>query len=82
MQQSIQMSPLTPTPLGSITPRGWLLRELTVQKKGLSGHIDEIWPDLGPDSGWLGGRGENWERGPYYLDGLIPLAYSLNDEAL
>ncbi len=83
MPQRIQPNlPLTPAPLGSISPRGWLLRELTMQKNGLSGHIDEIWPDLGPDSGWLGGRGENWERGPYYLDGLIPLAYSLNDEPL
>jgi uncharacterized protein len=73
---------LTPAPLGSVSPRGWLEREFIVQKNGLTGHIDEIWPDLGPDSGWLGGRGENWERGPYYLDGLVPLAYSLNDEAL
>ena len=83
MAHNIQTSfPLIPAPLGRISPRGWLLRELIAQKNGLSGHIDEIWPDLGPDSGWLGGRGENWERGPYYLDGLIPLAYSLNDEAL
>ena len=83
MPNNIQTNfPLTPTPLGSITPRGWLLRELIAQKNGLGGHIDEIWSDLGPDSGWLGGRGENWERGPYYLDGLIPLAYALNDETL
>lgn len=74
--------PLTPSPLGSVTPRGWLLRELIVQKNGLTGHIDEIWEDLGKNSGWLGGAGENWERGPYYLDGLVPLAYALNDDAL
>jgi hypothetical protein len=74
--------PLTPAPLGSVTPRGWLLRELIVQKNGLTGHIDEIWEDLGKNSGWLGGAGENWERGPYYLDGLVPLAYALNDDAL
>ncbi len=73
---------LTPAPLGSVFPRGWLLRELTVQKSGLTGHIEEVWPDLGASSGWLGGRGENWERGPYYLDGLIPLAYALDDAAL
>ena len=74
--------PLTPAPLGSVSPRGWLRREFTVQKNGLSGHIDEIWDDLGKHSGWLGGAGENWERGPYYLDGLVPLAYALDDDAL
>jgi len=74
--------PLTPAPLGSVSPRGWFLRELIVQKSGLTGHIDEIWEDLGKNSGWLGGTGENWERGPYYLDGLVPLAYLLQDDAL
>ena len=74
--------PLTPAPLGTVQPRGWLLREFVVQKNGLTGHIDEIWEDLGENSGWLGGTGENWERGPYYLDGLVPLAYALNDAAL
>ena len=72
----------TPAPLGSVSPRGWFLRELIVQKNGLTGHIDEIWEDLGASSGWLGGSGENWERGPYYLDGLVPLAYLLQDDAL
>ena len=74
--------PLTPAPLGSVSPRGWFLRELIVQKNGLTGHIDGIWEDLGASSGWLGGSGENWERGPYYLDGLVPLAYLLGDDAL
>ncbi len=74
--------PYSPAPLGSVSPRGWFLRELIVQKNGLTGHIDEIWEDLGASSGWLGGAGENWERGPYYLDGLVPLAYLLQDDAL
>ncbi|MDD4311232.1 MAG: glycoside hydrolase family 127 protein [Eubacteriales bacterium] len=73
---------LTPAPLSSVSPRGWFLRELIAQKNGLTGHIDAIWEDLGPTSGWLGGSGENWERGPYYLDGLVPLAYLLRDDAL
>ena len=69
-------------PLGSIRPQGWLRRELEIQAAGLTGHLDEFWPDVGPNSGWLGGSGESWERGPYYLDGLLPLAYLLDDQAL
>ena len=51
-------------PLGAIKPRGWLLNQLQVQANGLTGHLDEFWPSVGPDSGWLGGDGESWERGP------------------
>jgi hypothetical protein len=71
-----------PLPLGSIRPRGWLQRQLKIQADGLSGHLDETWPDVGPNSGWLGGTGESWERGPYFLDGLVPLAYLLQDSHL
>ncbi|MDP3176720.1 MAG: glycoside hydrolase family 127 protein [Spirochaetaceae bacterium] len=58
-------------------PCGWLRERLELQAAGLGGRIDEVWPDLGPDSAWLGGKGESWERGPYWLDGLIPLAFLL-----
>ena len=73
---------LHPAALGQVTPEVWLRSQLVVQQNGLSGHIDALWEDLGEQSGWLGGAGENWERGPYYLDGLIPLAWSLGDAAL
>jgi hypothetical protein len=69
-------------PLGSVRPAGWLLDQMKIQANGLSGHLDETWPDVGSNSGWLGGTGESWERGPYFLDGLVPLAYLRDDERL
>jgi len=71
-----------PLPLGEVRPAGWLQRQLRIQANGMSGHLDEFWPDVGLNSAWLGGPGEAWERGPYFLDGLVPLAYLLDDEAL
>jgi hypothetical protein len=71
-----------PLPLGAVKPRGWLRAQLQIQADGLGGHLDEFWPDLGDNSGWLGGAGESWERGPYFLDGLVPLAYLLDDARL
>lgn len=69
-------------PLGAVRPAGWLRAQLKIQADGLGGHLDETWADVGPNSGWLGGTGESWERGPYFLDGLTPLAYLLDDAQL
>ncbi len=70
-----------PLPVGAVKPLGWLLRAERAQADGLGGNITRVWDGL-RDSAWMGGQGENWERGPYYLDGLIPLAWQLKDEAL
>ncbi len=70
-----------PYPLGAIKPSGWLERQLRIQADGLSGHLDEFWPDI-QDSAWFGGQAEGWERAPYWLDGLFPLAYLLDDPGL
>ncbi len=74
-------SNLIKLPLGAVRPQGWLRNQLQAQADGLTGHLDEFWPDL-INSAWKGGDGESWERGPYYLDGLIPLAYILDDSTL
>ena len=68
-------------PLGTVIPAGWLKSQLEAQAAGLTGNLDDFWPDL-VNSSWRGGDGEAWERGPYFLDGLVPLAYLLNDDRL
>lgn len=73
----------TQLPLGAIKADGWLLEQLKRQAAGLTGNLDEIYPQVcGPRNCWLGGDGDSWERGPYWLDGLLPLAYILDDAEL
>ncbi len=78
---SLQDLALLPYPLSAITPTGWLKDQLTIQAEGLSGHLDTFWPDI-KDSAWIGGDAEGWERMPYWLDGVIPLAWLIGDEPL
>ncbi len=44
-------------PLGSIQAKGWLKDQLVSQMNGLTGHIEDFWPDL-INSAWKGGQGE------------------------
>src|SRR6056297_440909 len=80
-------------PLGSVKPRGWLLKQMELQKEGLSGDAEELYGYIGDDSPWLGGPlpageprfylydQEMWAA-TIYLRGLVPLAYTLDDEEL
>ena len=71
------------TAAGSHTPEGWLLQQLELMRDGMTGHLDEWYPSVvGERNGWLGGDGDGWERGVYWLDGLVPLAWLLEDDAL
>ena len=73
---------LSPLSLGAIRPEGWLRAQMEAQAKGITGKLREIWPDVGNGCAWLGGEGDSWERAPYYLDGLVSLAWGLDDEQL
>ena len=70
-----------PIPLKSLRPEGWLARQLRIQAEGLTGHLDEFWPDV-KDSQWFGGGADGWERAPYWLDGALPLAWLIEDKPL
>lgn len=73
-------------PLGQVAAAGWLKNQLLLQAEEVTGKFEELSPDCkseGSDrSGWLGGTGEDWERGTYYVRGLISTAYVLDDAEL
>jgi len=75
--------PYLELPLGTIKAKGWLGVQLERMASGMTGNLDTIYPEVvGDRNGWLGGDGDGWERGPYWIDGLLPLAYILDNEAL
>ena len=68
-------------PLGSIQPKGWILKLLELQKDGLCGHLGEIsaWLEK-KDNAWLTVGGEHgWEEVPYWLRGYSDMAFIFND---
>lgn len=69
-------------PVGAIEARGWLQTQLELSAEHMTGNLDNLWEDVGQNNGWLGGTGDSWERGPYWLDGLVPLAYTLENDTL
>ena len=76
----------TMLPLGQVQATGWLKNQLVLQAENVTKHFEELSPDCCAEgeerSGWLGGMGENWERGTYYVRGLIATAYVLDDADL
>jgi hypothetical protein len=78
-------------PVTTVRPAGWLNTQLQLYAHGLTGHLFEANPGSQDDiatfirnSRWRNDTytGDRWEAGPYYVNGLIPLAYLLNDTRL
>ncbi|KAF2670138.1 hypothetical protein BT63DRAFT_432583 [Microthyrium microscopicum] len=83
---AICVAPFTfaPLPLGAITPKGWLQSQLRLMADGLAGHEYEFYRYVSKSS-WLGGSSEYsdlHEGFPYWLNGIVPLAYSIGDDKL
>lgn len=82
-REPLQQKPYLELPLGTIKADGWLKEMLVRQKDGATGQLDKLYPHvMGKSNGWLGGDGDQWERAPYWIDGLLPLAYILDDSVL
>jgi len=79
-------NPLIKMPVGSIKPKGWLLKQLQLQSQGFHGHLNEISPFLKKENNaWLSpeGKGERgWEEEPYWLKGFSNCGYLLDDERM
>ncbi|KAL0575629.1 hypothetical protein V5O48_006354 [Marasmius crinis-equi] len=85
---SLPLAPLkyNTLPLGAVKPTSdsWLSAQLQAQGNGLHGHLQDFWDTI-KDSNWIGGKGdysELNEAGSYWLNGLVPAAFQLNDERL
>jgi hypothetical protein len=75
--------PYVELPLGAIKPLGWLDEQMKRMAIGMTGNLDVQYSKVvGSRNGWLGGDGDVWERGPYWVDGLLPLAYIMKDQKL
>ena len=64
-------------PLGAIKPEGWLYEQLKLQAVSFTGAYS-----LPADGEWLKMDADSFETAASYLDGLVSLAYTLDNEQL
>jgi hypothetical protein len=79
-------SPLIKLPVGAIEPKGWVRRQLELQRDGFHGHLTEISQFLKKEgNAWLSRTGEGdhgWEEPPYWLKGFSNCGYILRDQRM
>jgi hypothetical protein len=73
-------------PIGSIAPHGWLLRQLELEARGMTGHLEGIsrWCKFDGNA-WASPSGQGhsgWEELPYWLKGYGDLGYVLGNRAI
>jgi DUF1680 family protein len=83
-REPLAPSPLVKLPVGAISPRGWLRKQLELQAAGFHGHLGEISDFVRKqNNAWLSasGQGERgWEEVPYWLKGFGDCAYLLGNQ--
>lgn len=76
-------TPYAQLPIGEIAPEGWLQEQMQTLLNGMTGNLDIVYEKVvGDNNAWLGGEGDAWERGPYWIDGALPMTYIMNNRAL
>jgi len=73
-------------PIGSIQPKGWLRKQLELERDGMVGHLPELsqWV-VYEKNAWVNPEGaghSGWEELPYWLKGYGDLGYVLKDEKI
>ncbi|KAJ7931416.1 hypothetical protein B0H13DRAFT_1958029 [Mycena leptocephala] len=76
--------PAASLPLATVKYNELPLGALLAQANGLHGNLQNFWPVV-QNSVWLGGTGDYsnlHEGGSYWLNGVVPTAFQLNDQRL
>lgn len=82
-------APLQPTafvklPVGSVTPKGWIRKQLLLQADGMNGRMPEVSDYLKYEgNGWVDPNSTTgWEEVSYWLKGFGDLGYVLGDQRI